>query len=150
MKFTVASVFAALALAPYLPGILASPSADAGAGNNTAVANNGTYVENENDAAEVEKYLDDDVNLDENDISGSLSQHVEDLMFLLGVCNFDINSLVGLGVNDQIQLILQLQQLQQLQALGLIDSFGIAQLVQQELFLNNFNLSESSSYHFES
>lgn len=141
MKFSVAPVFAALALAPYLPGILAFPSAEAG--NGTAVANNGTYVENEDDVAEVEEYLDDDVNLDENDISGSLNQHVQDLMFLLGVCNFDINSLIGLGVNDQIQLILQLQQLQQLQALGLVDAFGVAQLVQQELFLNNFSLSES-------
>lgn len=143
MKFTVVSFFAA-ALA--LPGILASASGEAD--NSTAVASNGTYVQNENDAAEVEQYLQDDVNLDENDISGSLSQHVQNLLFGLGVCNFNIGSLGGIGVNQQIQLILQLQQLQQLQQLGLIDSFSIAQLLQQELFLNNFNLSRLSPMLF--
>ena len=141
MWFTGRCLYAALALAPYLTGILASGAAE----NATDVANNNTYVENENDVAEVGKYIDDDVQLDPNDISGSLNQHVQGLMFGLGVCNFDIASLVGLGVNDQIQLILQLQQLAQLQALGLVDSVSVAQIVQKELLLNNFRLSRALS-----
>ena len=140
MWFTGGYLYAALALASYLPGILATPSAD----NSTEVANNNTYVGNvnENDVAEVGKYIDDDVQLDPNDISGSLNQHVQGLMFGLGVCDFDVSSLGGLSVRDQLQLILQLQQLAQLQALGLVDSVSIGQLVQKELLLNNFRLSK--------
>ena len=145
MWFAGKCIYAALALAPYLTGILAAGS---GSADNATDVSNNTYVENENDVNEVEKYIqDDNVQLDPNDISGSLNLHVQDLMFGLGVCNFDINSLFGLGVNDQIQLILQLQQLQQLQLLGLVDPVSIAQLVQQELLLNNFRLSKAPSTH---
>lgn len=141
MWFTGGYLYAALALASYLPGILATPSAD----NSTEVANNNTYVGNvnENDVADVGKYIEDEnVELDPNDISGSLNQHVQGLMFGLGVCDFDVSSLGGLSVRDQLQLILQLQQLAQLQALGLVDSVSIGQLVQKELLLNNFRLSK--------
>ncbi|RYP55844.1 hypothetical protein DL771_012311 [Monosporascus sp. 5C6A] len=44
-------------------------------------------------------------------------------------------SLVGLVLDHQIQLVLQLQ------ALGLVDAFAVDQLVQKETFLSNFNLS---------
>ncbi|RYP11587.1 hypothetical protein DL765_007687 [Monosporascus sp. GIB2] len=65
----------------------------------------------------------------------------EGLMFGLGVCSFNVDSLVGLGLDDQIQLVLQLQQLAQLEALGLVNAFAVDQLVQKEIFLSNFNLS---------
>ncbi|RYO78724.1 hypothetical protein DL766_006190 [Monosporascus sp. MC13-8B] len=76
MEFTGASLLAALALASSFPGTLAL-----GAGNATAVAN-GTY-------------------LDENDFAGSLNKEVEGLMFGLGVCSFNVDSLVGLGLDDR-------------------------------------------------
>lgn len=84
----------------------------------------------------------DDVNIDENNVEGSLQENIGEIMLSLGICNFNIGSLSGIGINNQIQLLLQLQQLQQLQALGIVNSFSIEQLIQQELLLNNFNLSK--------
>ncbi|KAI0848974.1 hypothetical protein F5Y00DRAFT_262132 [Daldinia vernicosa] len=81
-----------------------------------------------------------DQDLEENDIKGNLQQNIGNLMLSLGVCNFDIGSISGIGVGSQIQLLLQLQQLAQLQQLGLVNSFSIEQLIRQEILLNNFNL----------
>ncbi|KAK6948380.1 hypothetical protein Daesc_010146 [Daldinia eschscholtzii] len=78
--------------------------------------------------------------LDDNNIKDNLQQNIGKLMLLLGVCNFDLGSINGIGVGSQIQLLLQLQQLAQLQQLGLVNSSSIEQLLRQELLLNNFNL----------
>ncbi|KAJ2976967.1 hypothetical protein NUW58_g7954 [Xylaria curta] len=59
----------------------------------------------------------------------------------MGICNFNLNSLQGLGLGNQIQLLLQLQQLQQLQSLGLVNSFAVDQLIQREILSRTFNLN---------
>ncbi|GAP86232.1 hypothetical protein SAMD00023353_0303760 [Rosellinia necatrix] len=82
-----------------------------------------------------------DINIDPNDILGSLGQNILDLMLAMGICNFNLNSLQGLGLGNQIQLLLQLQQLQQLQALGIVNSFTVDQLIQQEILSRTFNLN---------
>jgi hypothetical protein len=84
-----------------------------------------------------------DINIDPNDIQGSLGRNILDLMLALGICNFNLNSIQGLGLGSEIQLLLQLQQLQQLQALGIVNSFAVDQLIQQEILSRNFNLSKS-------
>ncbi|KAI8956909.1 hypothetical protein F5Y11DRAFT_124741 [Daldinia sp. FL1419] len=81
-----------------------------------------------------------DDNNDKNNIKDNLQQNIGNLMLSLGVCDFDLGSLSGIGVGNQIQLLLQLQQLAQLQQLGLVNSFSIEQLVRQEILRNNFNL----------
>ncbi|RYC62471.1 hypothetical protein CHU98_g3744 [Xylaria longipes] len=81
-----------------------------------------------------------DINIDPNDIQGSLGQNILDLMLALGICNFNLNSLQGLSLGNEIQLLLQLQQLQQLQALGIVNSFAVDQLIQQEILSRTFNL----------
>ncbi|RYP53909.1 hypothetical protein DL768_001221 [Monosporascus sp. mg162] len=89
------------------------------AGNATAVAN-GTYVGNGTEAAaEVAKYVGGS-KLDENGVAGSLNKEVEALMFGLGVCSFNVDSLVGLG---------------------LADAFAVDQLVRVEIFLINPDIS---------
>ncbi|KAI6090162.1 hypothetical protein F4821DRAFT_229791 [Hypoxylon rubiginosum] len=170
MKFSSGPLFATLALTAYLPSILAvdgfAPRGTVAvfrrelAANGTAAAN-GTEVDvgnNEDDNAEEDNNEDDQnnedlqkeledaqnkdgINIDQNNLEESLLQNLELLMLGLGICNFDFNSLGGIGINDQIQLLLQLQQLQQLQQLGLVNSVSIEQLIQQELLLNNFNLN---------
>ncbi|KAI3329210.1 hypothetical protein HD806DRAFT_276205 [Xylariaceae sp. AK1471] len=82
-----------------------------------------------------------DINIDPNDIQGSLGQNILDLMLALGICNFNLNSIQGLNLGNEIQLLLQLQQLQQLQALGIVNSFAVDQLIQQEILSQNFNLN---------
>ena len=57
------------------------------------------------------------INIDPNNLEGSLQQNIGSLMLGLGICNFDIGSIGGIGIGNQIQLLLQLQQLQQLQQL---------------------------------
>lgn len=81
-----------------------------------------------------------DINIDPNDILGSLGQNIFDLLLAMGICNFNLNSLQGLGLGNQIQLLLQLQQLQQLQALGIVNSLTVDQLFQQEILSQTFNL----------
>ncbi|KAI1393959.1 uncharacterized protein F4822DRAFT_386526 [Hypoxylon trugodes] len=81
------------------------------------------------------------INLDNNNLEASLLQNIGGAMLSLGICNFNLGSLGDIGVNNQIQLLLQLQQLAQLQQLGLVSSRSIEQLLQQELLLNNFNLN---------
>ncbi|KAI1207932.1 uncharacterized protein F4807DRAFT_462027 [Annulohypoxylon truncatum] len=81
------------------------------------------------------------INIDPNNLEGSLQQNIGNLMLGLGICDFNIGSIGGIGVGNQIQLLLQLQQLQQLQQLGLVNSFSIQQLLQQELLLGQFNLN---------
>ncbi|KAI4859232.1 hypothetical protein F4820DRAFT_440467 [Hypoxylon rubiginosum] len=165
MKFSSGPLFATLALTAYLPSILAVDGFAAPRGtvavfrrelNGTAAAN-GTEVDvgqNEEDNneeedqnnADLEKELEDaenqdGINIDQNNLEESLLQNLEGLMLGLGICNFDFGSLSGIGINDQIQLLLQLQQFAQLEQLGLVNSFSIEQLIQQELLLNNFNLN---------
>ncbi|KAI0447957.1 hypothetical protein F4803DRAFT_571583 [Xylaria telfairii] len=82
-----------------------------------------------------------DININPNDIQGSLGQNILDLLLRMGICNFNLNSLQGLGLGNQIQLLLQLQQLQQLQALGLVNSFAVDQLIQREILSRTFNLN---------
>ncbi|KAI1093531.1 hypothetical protein F5B19DRAFT_491374 [Rostrohypoxylon terebratum] len=81
------------------------------------------------------------INIDPNDLEGSLQSNIGNLMLGLGICNFNIGSIGNIGIGNQIQLLLQLQQLQQLQQLGLVNSFSIQQLLQQELLLGRFNLN---------
>ncbi|KAI0404177.1 hypothetical protein F4802DRAFT_598380 [Xylaria palmicola] len=101
---------------------------------------NGDENDNENINDELEDNL-NDINIDPNDIQGSLQQNILDLLLSMGICNFNLNSLQGIGLNNQIQLLLQLQQLQQLQALGIVNSFAVDQLIQQELLSQTFNLN---------
>ncbi|KAI2782476.1 hypothetical protein F4815DRAFT_463383 [Daldinia loculata] len=93
--------------------------------------------DNQNDDQDLEENLD---NANENDIKGNLEQNIGNLMLSLGICDFNIGSIGGIGIGSQIQLLLQLQQLAQLQQLGLVNSFSIEQLIRQEILLNNFNL----------
>lgn len=86
-----------------------------------------------------------DINIDPNDIQGSLGQNILDLLLAMGICNFNLNSLQGLGLGNEIQLLLQLQQLQQLQALGLVNSFAVDQLIQREILSRTFNLGKFQS-----
>ncbi|KAF2970847.1 hypothetical protein GQX73_g2712 [Xylaria multiplex] len=83
----------------------------------------------------------DDINIDPNNIQGSLGQNILDLLLSMGICNFNLNSLNGLSLGNEIQLLLQLQQLQQLQALGIINSFTVDQLIQREILSRTFNLN---------
>ncbi|KAI1298964.1 hypothetical protein F5Y03DRAFT_397913 [Xylaria venustula] len=120
-------------------------------GNNSAVANAGDAAgqnQDQNGSNTVGQSLNgtlgdggNNINVDPNDIQGSLGQNILDLLLSMGVSNFDLNSLGGLGVGDEIQLFIQLQQLQQLQALGIISSATVDQLIQQEILSQNFNLS---------
>ncbi|KAI0972589.1 hypothetical protein F4678DRAFT_478458 [Xylaria arbuscula] len=121
-------------------------------GNNSAVANAGNAADqnqDQNGSNNVGQSLNgtlggggsNNINIDPNDIQGSLGQNILDLLLSMGVSNFNLNSLGGLGIGDEIQLFLQLQQLQQLQSLGIINSATIDQLLQQEILSQNFNLS---------
>ncbi|KAI2623488.1 hypothetical protein GGS26DRAFT_220402 [Hypomontagnella submonticulosa] len=110
---------------------------------------NANENENADEENQNEQNQDNNENNDENNnendnnndnIQENLLENIEDLMLNLGICNFDFNSLNGIGVGNQIQLLLQLQQLAQLQQLGIVNSFSIEQLLQQEILLNNFNL----------
>ncbi|TRX96654.1 hypothetical protein FHL15_002556 [Xylaria flabelliformis] len=136
-------------------------------GNNSAVANgsNGdNQTENqdnqnkgdENNVEDGSKNVDEilngnledsfnDINIDPNDIQGSLGQNILDLLLAMGICNFNLNSLQGLSLGNEIQLLLQLQQLQQLQALGIVNSFAVDQLIQREILSRTFNLGEAQS-----
>ncbi|KAI2469894.1 hypothetical protein F4781DRAFT_203916 [Annulohypoxylon bovei var. microspora] len=165
MKFTSGPLFATLALTAYLPGILA---AEGFAPRPRSVvmyrrgelANNGTAVANGTEAVDAGQAEEDQdgeqnndellqeeldnlngINIDQNDVEGSLLQNIGNLILGLGICNFNIGSIGNIGLNDQIQLLLQLQQLQQLEQLGLINSGSIQQLLQQELLLGQFNLN---------
>ncbi|KAI0508352.1 hypothetical protein F5B22DRAFT_620916 [Xylaria bambusicola] len=82
-----------------------------------------------------------DILIDPNDIQGSLGQNILNLLLSMGICNFNIGSLGGLSLGNEIQLLLQLQQLQQLQALGIVNSFTIDQLIQREILSKTFNLN---------
>ena len=78
----------------------------------------------------------------------SLGQGILGLMnsFCLGSV-VDINSLLGLGVSNELNLFLQLAQLAQLEALGFLNVGGIQQLIQSNLLFgggfNNFNLGSN-------
>jgi hypothetical protein len=102
--------------------------------------------QNNNDNLDIDGALQNelnDINIDPNDIQGSLGQNILDLMLALGICNFNLNSISGLSLGNEIQLLLQLQQLQQLQALGIVNSFAVDQLIQQEILSRTFNLSKT-------
>ncbi|KAI1779624.1 hypothetical protein F4818DRAFT_436927 [Hypoxylon cercidicola] len=129
-------------------GTAAANGTEIDAGNNEDNNEDDNEDNNEDDQnnEELEKELEeaeqeDGLNIDQNDLEGSLLQNIEALMLGLGICNFNFGILGGIGINDQIQLLLQLQQLQQLAQLGLVNSASIEQLIQQELLLNNFNLN---------
>lgn len=111
--------------------------------------NNNDNNDNQNDLNNVGQVLNgslgdsfNDINIDPNDIQGSLGQNILNLLLSMGICNFNLNSLSGLNLGNEIQLLLQLQQLQQLQALGIVNSFTVDQLIQREILSNTFNLSE--------
>lgn len=83
----------------------------------------------------------------------SLGQGILGLMnsFCLGSV-VDINSLLGLGVSNELNLFLQLAQLAQLEALGFLNVGGIQQLIQSNLLFgggfNNFNLGSNFNLGF--
>ncbi|KAI2602832.1 hypothetical protein GGR54DRAFT_464670 [Hypoxylon sp. NC1633] len=143
MKFSAGSLFATLALTAYLPGILAVGEYSPGKGSvamfRRELASNGTAAANGTEAVDAGNI--DGINIGNNDLEGGLLQNIEGLLLGLGVCNFDLGQFASIGVNSQIQLLLQLQQLVQLQQLGIVNSFSIEQLLQQELLLNNFSLN---------
>ncbi|KAI0022542.1 hypothetical protein F4780DRAFT_180471 [Xylariomycetidae sp. FL0641] len=158
MKFAALPLIATLAL-----GVLGQERAAgtqkqrqlAQGGNGTALAGNGTNpngnLEDNLDDDNLEDIFDNLDNFDEgldgefgidpNDVQGSIDQGIEDLMLSMGICDFDLGGIAGLGLGDELQLLLQLQQLAQLQQLGIVNSFAVDQLIQQELLLNNFSLN---------
>ncbi|TGJ80177.1 hypothetical protein E0Z10_g8574 [Xylaria hypoxylon] len=134
------------------------PIAQGGATNVTADIRNGSAIadggnaadqnENEDGNNNLDQLLNgnlgnsfDDINIDPNDIQGSLGQNILDLLLSMGICNFNLNSLQGLSLGNEIQLLLQLQQLQQLQSLGVVNSFTVDQLIQREILSRTFNLN---------
>ena len=78
-------------------------------------------------------------NLDPNNLQASLANNIGQLMLALGVCNFDINSISGLNVVQEVQLLGQVQQLAQLRALGLINPQVANQLLQPQNLIVNLN-----------
>ncbi|KAI1736739.1 hypothetical protein F4680DRAFT_430832 [Xylaria scruposa] len=134
-------------------GVIANNSAVADGSNednqneNQDNQNEGEENNLENDNENVDGILNgnledsfNDINIDPNDIQGSLGQNILDLLLAMGICNFNLNSLQGLSLGNEIQLLLQLQQLQQLQALGIVNSFAVDQLLQREILSRTFNL----------
>lgn len=77
----------------------------------------------------------------------SVAQGILALMnsFCLGNA-VNINALLSLGLNNQVQMLLELAQLAQLQSLGFLNVFGVQSLIQSNLLfgnqLNAFNLGE--------
>lgn len=162
MKIYGLTVLSTLALSACLPSaaaenkeVAANASALVGGGviaNNSANAGDANQNDGQNNDGSLDQNLNgelgsgfEDINIDPNDIQGSLGQNILDLMLALGICNFNLNSLQGLGLGNEIQLLLQLQQLQQLQALGIVNSFSVDQLIQQEILSQTFNLGKSES-----
>ncbi|KAI1356579.1 hypothetical protein F5Y01DRAFT_267752 [Xylaria sp. FL0043] len=171
MKFCGLAVFSTLVLSGYaVAAIEQGEDSNVGVqgkgdviGNNSAVADGGNAADqngnqdqnqenagqnNNNDNNNIGQLLNgtlgdsfNDINIDPNDIEGSLGQNILDLLLSMGICNFDLGSLGGLGLGNEIQLLIQLQQLQQLQALGIVNSFTVDQLIQREILSQTFNLN---------
>ncbi|KAI0428295.1 hypothetical protein F5Y09DRAFT_291829 [Xylaria sp. FL1042] len=166
MKVSGLAVFSTLVLSGY--AVAAIDQADASnvgvqaqgdvIGNNSAIADGGNAADqnenqdnagqNDDDNNNLGQLLNgtlgdgfNDINIDPNDIQGSLGQNILDLLLSMGICNFDLSSLGGLGLGNEIQLLIQLQQLQQLQALGIVNSFTVDQLIQREILSQTFNLN---------
>ncbi|KAJ8123830.1 hypothetical protein ONZ43_g313 [Nemania bipapillata] len=140
MKIYGLSVLSTLVLSACLPNAAAengAVAADAGAAN---AGQDGNESLDQNLNGDLGNSF-EDINIDPNDIQGSIGQNILDLMLAMGICNFNLNSLQGLGLGNEIQLLLQLQQLQQLQALGIINPFAVDQLIQQEILSQTFNLA---------
>ncbi|KAI1281103.1 hypothetical protein F5Y07DRAFT_412963 [Xylaria sp. FL0933] len=171
MKFCGLAVFSTLVLSGYAVAaieqgedshVVVEAQGDV-IGNNSAVADGGNVADqienqdqtqdnagqnNNNDNNNIGQLLNgtlgdsfNDINIDPNDIEGSLGQNILDLLLSMGICNFDLGSLGGLGLGNEIQLLIQLQQLQQLQALGIVNSFTVDQLIQREILSQTFNLN---------
>lgn len=49
----------------------------------------------------------------------------------------DLNSLLGLGLDDQVDMFLELAQLAQLESLGFLNVFGVQNLIESNLVLSN-------------
>lgn len=119
MKFFGTTIVAALALA--LPGALAGPLQGANAA----------------EAALAQQLAGG--NLDPNNLQASLASNIGQLMLALGVCNFNVNSLRGLSIVQEVQLLNQVQQLAQLRALGVINPQVANQLLQPQNLIVNLN-----------
>lgn len=52
----------------------------------------------------------------------------------------DLNALLGLGLNDQVDMFLELAQLAQLESLGFLNVFGVQNLLESNLVFNNNQL----------
>lgn len=48
----------------------------------------------------------------------------------------DLNSLLGLGLDDQVDMFLELAQLAQLESLGFLNVFGVQNLIESNLVFN--------------
>ena len=72
--------------------------------------------------------------LDSNDLEGSVSNNINDLLLGVGICNFNVDALNQLNLAQEVQMLVQLQQLVQLEQLGLVSVNAIDALIQQELF----------------
>lgn len=59
----------------------------------------------------------------------------------------DFNSILDLGLNNELDLFLQLAQLQQLQQLGFLSLGGIGNLFNSGFALGGFNLGKLSTMH---
>lgn len=103
-------------------------------GNATAID-----VGNNNNVTDIAENL-GGINIDNNNLEQSLQDNIGQLMFNMGICNFNSQQLGGIGVGNQVQLLLQLQQLQQLQSLGLVNNFGVNNIIQQNLLQSGLNI----------
>lgn len=145
MQFFKVSFLVGLALT--VPAVLAKKNANAVSEadiaallSNSSLASNSSNIGSNNGNFNFINGL----NLDSNNLQGSLVGNIEQLLLSMGLCNFDSNSLSGLGINNSFQLMLQLQQLGQLMSLGLVSSSSVEQLLQQEFLSNNFGQSLNS------
>jgi hypothetical protein len=145
MQFSRVSFLAGLALT--VPAVLAQQSSNSvSAADIAALLSNSSLASNSSNIGSSNGNLNlgNGLNLDSNNLQGSLLGNIEQLLVSMGFCNFDSNVLSGFGVNQEFQLMLQLQQLEQLQSLGLISSSSVNQLLQEELLSSNFGQSVNS------
>ncbi|KAJ9138840.1 hypothetical protein NKR23_g8187 [Pleurostoma richardsiae] len=120
---------------------LASPIVQSGNIDSSLLSSalNGSAAVNGSDAAgglDLSNLNLGDVNLGSIDLSdaNSLASGIELIMNSLCLGNLiDVNSLLGLGLNNELQLFLQMAQLAQLEALGFLSVGSIQSLIQSNL-----------------
>ncbi|KAI0482253.1 hypothetical protein GGR56DRAFT_177786 [Xylariaceae sp. FL0804] len=160
MKFTGASIRMAVALTACLPGALAAarPARTLAVRANATVSGAAVAAASSSAAALVEPSgvavsgsgLGSGIDLGSSSSLGygssaeeQLLEEIEELMLGLGINSFPFEELVGLGVSDEQELLLQLEEMEQLEQLGELDVSCAALFIEEELAANEFDLSLS-------